>query len=52
MFSNYEVWRDTAVAKGCDLELDGSGKIVAHVDGVEIGIWDNTYGGCGAGWFN
>jgi hypothetical protein len=37
---------------GFSIEPDGSGKIVAHVDGAEKGIWDPAYGGSGFGWFN
>jgi hypothetical protein len=52
MISDFKTWRDAALGKGLTIEHDGSGKIVAHADGVEKGIYDPGYGGSGAGWFN
>jgi len=51
MFNNYKAWSDAAYAKGCTFEHDGSGKIIAHINGTEHGTWDANYGGTGCGWF-
>jgi hypothetical protein len=36
--------------KGYEVEQEGHLHI-AHVNGVDMGIWDSKYGGCGFGWF-
>lgn len=50
MFSDYEEWKTEALRRGYQLELDGSGKMLAHLDGSDKGVW-TAYGGAGCGWF-
>ncbi len=51
-YHNFVDWEATAKQRGYAVDHDGSGKLVAHVDGEEYGTWDPKYGGCGYGWFH
>jgi hypothetical protein len=46
---NYPEWERAAKQMGCVVEPDGSGKLVAHIDGDEYGTWDPKYAGVGMG---
>jgi hypothetical protein len=46
---NKEEWLATVAELGGVVEPDGSGLIVAHIDGEHIGYWDESYAGVGMG---
>jgi hypothetical protein len=46
----YTVWKAEAIRRGFSVEPDGTGRIVAHVDGDNKGEF-GPYGGAHAGWF-
>lgn len=50
-FHRYKDWESYAKQSGWEIEGDGGGKLVAHLDGEEKGLWDPKYGGSGFGWF-
>lgn len=46
---DYAVWLAVVTERGMDTEPDGTGRIIAHLDGEEYGWWDDKYGGAGYG---
>ena len=42
-------WERAVLTLGAIIEPDGSGRLVAHIDGNEIGHWDPKYAGVGIG---
>lgn len=42
-------WERAVTALGCIIEPDGSGRVVAHINGDEVGYWDPKYAGVGIG---
>ena len=51
MCNTFAEWKDEVTRRGFTIDNNGAGKLIAHVDGDEKGIWDPIYGGCGFGWF-
>lgn len=51
-FNHKDQWEAHAKSKGYEIEPDGSGKLIAHLDGEDMGVWDPKYGGSGFGWFH
>lgn len=51
-FHRYTDWRKHAERQGYTCEHGGDGKIIAHENGEEKGVWDPRYGGSGHGWFH
>ena len=43
-------WEAEAKSLGYETE-PADGKLIAHLDGDEKGMWDPKYGGSGFGWF-
>jgi hypothetical protein len=48
--SQFAVWKAEALRRGYTVEPDGTGRVVAHVDGDNKGEF-GAYGGAFAGWF-
>lgn len=46
---NKSEWERAVTALGAIIEPDGSGRLVAHIDGKEVGCWDPKYAGVGIG---
>ena len=51
MYNTYKEWEADAIACGYSIDGGGDGKIIAHINGDEKGIFDPNYGGFGTGWF-
>src|SRR5208282_2281822 len=39
-FNRYREWESTVKGMGAEVEADGSGRFVAHINGDSIGEWD------------
>lgn len=50
-YTDYKDWKAEVDRQGLEMEFDGTGKMVAHLNGDERGIWYGGYGGAGYGWF-
>lgn len=46
---NRKEWEGLVERLGAEVEPDGSGKDVAHIDGDEVGYWDPKYASVGIG---
>ncbi len=46
-----EYWKQKAIKMGYDIESDGAGRLIAHIDGKAFGEYDFKYAGSGHGWF-
>lgn len=42
-YNRYEDWKADAEAMGLAIENDGGGRMIAHIDGNELGWWDPNY---------
>lgn len=51
MFNTYEQWCEEAFRRGAEVENNGANRLIAHINGAEIGEYDPSYGGFGTGWF-
>lgn len=50
-YHNYREWEAEATRRGGVIEPSGDGKLAAHIDGYQFGVWDPKYGGAGYGYF-
>ncbi len=51
MFDKFEEWKAIALRMGATIENNGGDRLVAHIDGEELGEWNPEYGGVGVGYF-
>jgi hypothetical protein len=49
-YHSYDLWRAEVARRGLEVENNGTGRLVAHRDGEEIGEFAPRYGGAGHGW--